>query len=105
SWNENVTSCFCALFSRTRFACGMTSVPTPSPAITAIVKVFMAPNLIVAGTILGADDAGLSARAAWKTRHARLSDWSFRKLSPRASNRFQGTRRGHQLLPLFRVRH
>jgi len=40
---HTLASYFLALFSRTRLACGMTSVPTPSPAITAIVKVFMSP--------------------------------------------------------------
>src|SRR5665811_2067957 len=72
SWNEKETSYFCAIFSRTHFAGGMTSVPTPSPAITATVKVFMGPNTIVAGTILGPDDAGFSARAAWQDWHACL---------------------------------
>src|ERR1035438_2341424 len=47
-------SCFLATFSRTRLACGMTSVPTPSPAITAIVNVFMDSNLIVARMRRGA---------------------------------------------------
>src|SRR3954451_4779622 len=42
SWNEKETSYFLAAASRTRFPCGITSTPTPSPAITAIVKVFMA---------------------------------------------------------------
>src|SRR3954466_6793375 len=42
SWNEKETSYFLAAASRTRFPCGITSTPTPSPAITAIVKVLMA---------------------------------------------------------------
>src|SRR5260370_14970414 len=60
----------------------MTSVPTPSPAITAIVKVFIGPNTIVAGTILGSDDTGLPARAAWQNRLACLPDWSFGTYRP-----------------------
>src|SRR3954451_20004979 len=42
SWKERETPCFFAALSRTRFPCGITSAPTPSPAITAIVKVFIA---------------------------------------------------------------
>src|SRR4051812_33997693 len=35
-----------------RLAGGMTSVPTPSPAITAIVKVFIGSNSIVTGSMI-----------------------------------------------------
>src|SRR5580700_6922034 len=44
SWNAKLRSCLRPACSSTRLAWGTTSKPTPSPAITAMVRVFMEPS-------------------------------------------------------------